>query len=370
MIALIVIIKFFFLVIIHELGHFLAAKWMKVHVEEFGIGFPPRLLRFFTKSGTIFSLNWIPLGGFVRLAGDDAETFEKLENGEELGTEEIPKSALFSQASVPRRLVIVLAGAVINILFAMIVFVVMYMALGIPEMLPHPRVDQVQPGSPAETVQLRQGDELLSLGGKEMTSADLFIAELQQYRGKTVEMVVKRDGAERTIEPYIRSTDETPTGEGALGISLQDFEIRRYPLPMMIWKSIQQGWIESWMFSKQILDALRNMVVQSVTKGTVPQELSGPIGIVYMVQRDDLFSYGPWAMLGFLARLSMNLGVVNLLPIPALDGGRAVFAVLELIIGKRRRVSWERYANAVGMVLLLGLAAVISLKDVWMIVGK
>lgn len=366
---LIVILVLSFLVLIHELGHYLAARWMGVRVREFGFGYPPRALKLGTWKKTLFSLNWLPFGGFVRLAGDDAESLEGAGEKDEDGAV-IPKKEMFAQKPPIKRLIVVLAGVVVNIVFGIAAFAILYTVFGIPENLPHPVIEVVAQGSPAETAQLKSGDEILLLNNEEVSSAQAFIVMLQQFRGKTVTIEVKRDGKVLELQPYIRTLAETPADQGGLGVMLNDVKIAHYPLWQMIPKGISRGVQDSYAFAKQILSSLGQLVVTLVQKRSVPSELSGPIGIVYAAQKQDVFKQGPFTILNFAGLLSLNLGVLNLLPIPALDGGRAVFILLERLLGKERRVRYEQRANAVGIMFLLGLIVLISVKDVLMIVRK
>ncbi|MEK7458003.1 MAG: M50 family metallopeptidase [Patescibacteria group bacterium] len=366
---LIVILVLAFLVLIHELGHYLAARFIGIRVREFGFGYPPRALKLGTWKKTLFSLNWLPFGGFVRLAGDDAESLEGAGEKDEDGSV-IPKQELFAEKPPVKRLVVVLAGVVVNIVFGIAAFAILYTMFGIPENLPHPLIEIVAQGSPAETAQLKSGDEILLLNNQEVNSAQAFITMLRQFRGEIVTIEVKRDGEVLKLEPYVRTPEETPTDEGGLGVMLNDVKIVQYPPWQMIPKGIARGVQDSYAFAKQILSSLGQLVVTLVQKRSVPNELSGPIGIVYVAQKQDVFKQGPFMVLNFAGLLSLNLGVLNLLPIPALDGGRAVFILLERLLGKERRVRYEQRANAVGMIFLLGLIVLISVKDVLMIVRK
>lgn len=368
MATIIVLVILSILVLIHEWGHYIVAKKTGTRVLEFGFGYPPRLLKIFARKGTIFSLNGLPFGGFVRLAGDDAEIFDG-PVVDEFGTE-VPKKELFAEQSQWKRLAVVLAGAFINIAFGVIAFSLLYFKMGIPEQLPNPLVQEVAVGSPAESAQIKSGDVVLKLNGELVISSQMFITKIQEFRGKTVSVVVKRDDSEVTLQPYVRTLAETPANQGGLGVMLTDVELRFYPWYIMIPKGIQRGLQESYAFSMQILSALRSMVATVVRDHAVPKDVSGPIGIVYMAGKEKVFEQGPWAWLNFAGLLSINLGVMNLLPIPALDGGRAFFILIEGLIGKKRRSQIEHHANAAGMLLLLSFIVFISLKDVWMIVGR
>jgi len=368
MATIIVLVILSILVLIHEWGHYSVAKKTGTRVLEFGFGYPPRILKIFARRGTVFSLNGLPFGGFVRLAGDDAEIFDG-PVVDEFGTE-VPKKELFAEQSQWKRLAVVLAGAFINIVFGVIAFSLLYLKMGIPESLPHPVVQEVAVGSPAESAQIKSGDVIVKLNGESVDSSQSFITKIQEFRGKTIPVTVKRGDAELALQPYVRTLAETPVNQGGLGVVLTDVELHFYPWYIMIPKGIERGLQDSYAFSVQILGALKTMVGTVIREHAVPKDVSGPIGIVYMAGKEKVFEQGPWAWLNFAGLLSINLGVMNLLPIPALDGGRAFFILIEGLIGKKRRSQIEHHANAVGMLLLLGFIVFVSVKDVWMIVGK
>lgn len=356
--VLIIFLILSFLVLIHEWGHYIVAKKTGTNVEEFGFGYPPRARVLFTRKGTLFTLNWLPFGGFVKLAGDEGETFE----GKPTASAE--KSGDFSEKSSIARLTIIIAGAAMNILFAIFAFAVIYSKIGIPVILAHPVVDEVSDQSPAMLADIRAGDEIVLLDGEGITSTDQLIQRIGEKRGTDVELQVVRSGETLTKRLYIRTAEETPEGEGSLGVALGDMVLKQYPWWQMPFRGVVQGTRDSFAFSRLILETFKSMIVRLFTAGEIPKDISGPIGIVHAAQSEKIFSLGPLAILNVAAVISLNLGTVNLLPIPALDGGRAMFILLERFIGKRRRARVEGYANMVGMAVLLGLIVLISFHDV------
>ncbi|OGJ22585.1 MAG: hypothetical protein A2804_00695 [Candidatus Pacebacteria bacterium RIFCSPHIGHO2_01_FULL_46_10] len=367
-----------FLVLIHEWGHYIAAKKTGVRVEEFGFGYPPRALTMFTRKGTIFTLNWLPFGGFVRLAGDDAESFEQMAGAggadkTSAGASKADKSAkkiggLFSSTSRINRLIVVLAGAFINLLFGVLIFAFLYTWAGaVPVNLPRPRVDEVISNSPAQKAGFVKDDEIISLNGVVIKTSAAFIERIQTVRGKQISVVVARDGKNATLTSYVRTEKETPDGQGGLGIMLIDVEFRHYPSWQMPLHGMVQGVKDSYMFSGMIVKTLGRVVGDLVRFKGVASEVSGPIGIVNTARKEKLFEQGPQIVLNFAALISINLGVVNVLPIPPLDGGRALFILLEGILGKKRRAKLEYYTNQAGMLFFLALIVLISIKDVFAI---
>ncbi|HZZ98346.1 MAG TPA: M50 family metallopeptidase [Candidatus Saccharimonadia bacterium] len=367
MAIILIILILSFLVLIHEFGHFLAARKVGVRVEEFGIGYPPRARKLFTWKGTLFSLNWLPFGGFVRLAGDDAETFEYSEVVEGAKHHD---SHLFSEKSQMGRIIIVLAGAAVNILFGILIFSITYAYIGIPTVLPHPKVEVVMPNSPAEQAGIAVGDVVDAVSGQAVGTADELIGKIVQLRGQTVTLKIERDGKTIDVKSHVRTAQQTPANEGSLGIQLISTEFVHYPAWQMPFRGTLQGVKDSWMFAKMIPGVFGKVFVDLFTKAQISNDVSGPIGIVHIAQQEQIASQGLLAILNFAAVISLNLGVMNLMPIPALDGGRVVFILLETAVGKKRRAKWEGYANSAGMVALLALIVVISLHDVWKIFVK
>ena len=340
-----------FLVIIHELGHFLFARWSKIKVEEFGLGYPPKAKTLFTdKLGTIYTLNWLPFGGFVRMFGEDGNVDAK---------------GSFSSVSVWRRLLVVLAGASINFIFGVLAFGAIYSQHGIPTSLNGVRVEEVAVGSPAESAGIKVGEivESVSSGSEKIetkTSEDL-IAFVQNHRGEQVTLDTRSGTSYQT---YVRKVEEVPPGQGSLGVALTDFELKKYPWWEMPFRGMWIGLKAATNFSFLILNSLGTMLSELFLRGQVPKDISGPVGIVYAAEKEGFLRDGFWSQLNFAAILSINLAIVNVLPFPALDGGRAVFLVWELLTRRRVKPKVEMWVNTAGFVLLLSLIVLISVRDI------
>lgn len=363
-----VLLTLSFLVIIHELGHYMAALWAKVKVEEFGVGYPPMAKKLFTKWGTHFTLNWVPFGGFVRMAG------------EQLKPEEKPKKGDFAYASRTKRMVIILAGVTINFLFGILAFTTIYSIDGIPVELNSARIDEIAADSPAAMENLPTNVDLLGFKiGEEFTpvnSVEDAIAFIQEHKGETVQVAVSGpcQGASCAesisyYEVYLRTPEETPADQGSLGVAFTSFVTERYPWYEMPFRSAVVGVEQSLTMSQAILVALGDMV-KGISQGEVPEEVAGPLGIVYQVDQMGIFKLGPMMILAFAGMLSINLAIINLLPIPPLDGGRAVLTIAEAIFGRSKTAKVEYYLNYTGYVLLIGLIILVTIKDVWQIVGQ
>lgn len=356
--VLIFILILSFLVIIHELGHFLTARWQGMRVEEFGFGYPPRALTLWRdKRGTVFSLNWLPFGGFVRLFGE-----EGLPAGEEGETE---TAEAFSNYSAWRRLLVIGAGAVMNFCLGVVAFGVIYSKVGIPTDLESVRIDQVVMGSPAEVAGLKAGSVVTALEiqglSQEIKTSEAFIQAVAGHKGETV-ILELADGTKYPV--YVRMADETPENEGAMGVVVTDFEMRHYPWWQMPFRGMAVGLQAALEFGRMLIVAMGQMVVDLVAKGEVPKDVAGPVGIAYAAQKDKLLTEGWLMRLNFAAILSINLAIVNVLPIPALDGGRAVFVVWEMITKRKVKPKVEQWVNAVGFSFLLGLIVMVSIRDI------
>lgn len=368
-----VLVLLSFLIIIHEIGHFLAAKWAGVHVEEFGLGYPPRAATLFTRWKTRFTLNVIPLGGFVRLYGDDSESVERIEP--ESRTQAVSESQAYRNKSVWQRFVILMAGVTINFLFGVIAFAVVYSSVGIPQVTPYNAivVEAVNEGSPASQVGLAPETRITAVqlpGASEPTSVTTtseFTDLIVQARGQEVQLTVDHaDRDDEVVTVRVRIVDETPEGEGSLGISIadSDVELTFYPWWQMPWRGMLVGLEQSFELSRQILVSLAEMVRDGLTRGQLPTDLSGPVGIVDQTVDSGVLTSGWVGRFNWMAILSVNLAVMNLLPIPMLDGGRIVFLLLEPLIGAERRRRYEQQALGFGLAFLVLLIVVITWKDI------
>lgn len=332
------ILVFGIIVFIHELGHFLLAKANKIRVDEFSLGMGPRLLSF-VKGETRYSLKLLPIGGSCMMGEDDVEDV-----GE----------GSFNSKSVWARMSVIVAGAAFNFLLALIFSMIVIGYTGYDE----PVISGVVEEFPAEEAGLQAGDRIVKMNNKkiniwrEITYYNMF------HPGETVDLVYERDGEkhEVTITP---KKDED--GNYLIGItSPAQYEKANFLT------AIQYGVYEVKFWICSTLESLKMLVTGQVGM----DQLSGPVGIVDVV--DDTYqqskSYGAivvlMQMLNIGILLSANLGVMNLLPLPALDGGRLVFLILEAIRGKRVAPDKEGWVHAAGMVLLLGLMVFVLFNDV------
>lgn len=364
---LITIIVLGLLVFVHELGHFIMAKRAHMQVDEFGFGFPPRLVGVQRVQGvwkvvwgpkssvehgqTVYSLNSIPLGGFVKIVG---------ENGDDL---EHPNS--FSHKSFFARLSTLLAGVIMNVILAWVLMSLGF-AWGVPAVveadtvlqhgarLSAPRVTilDVEAQSPAAVAGLHGGDGILQIDDLEITN----IASVQSYvterKGQTFRVRIMRGQTEH--EFYVQSRSQPGPDEGPTGIALGMVGLLRYPwyyAPVMGIQSVY-GQVAN------IFAGLYSLVSGHVTFG----QLGGPAKIAQLTGQAS--QLGLAYVLQFTAFLSLNLAVFNVLPIPALDGGRVLFLIIEKVRGKKNNQTVEAWVNSVGFIALLVLILAVSLNDV------
>jgi len=341
------------LVLIHELGHFLTAKRLGIKVEEFGFGFPPRVLSI--KIGeTLYSINLLPVGGFVKLYGEDDAGGGSLKKQKTKTKNYDLKRAFFARPAWQRALVI-LAGVIMNFVLAVVLLSYLFAAKGVALPTENIKITDVAKGSPAEAVGLKTGDEVAIVAGKKITDTKEFISLTNANRGREIILKIKRGGREFSINVTPRKV--VPKGEGPLGIAITNIEIKKYP-----WYSAPYfGTIEAFKFSFLILKGLVDTVGGLILGGGKPAGITGPIGVAQLT--GQAVSYGATATLWFVALLSLNLAVVNVLPIPALDGGRLFFILIELVTRRKVSPKYESLAHAIGLAVLLGLIALVTLFD-------
>jgi regulator of sigma E protease len=360
-----------FLVIIHELGHFITALWMKIKVEEFGLGYPPRAKVLFHWRGVPFTINWLPFGGFVKMLGEDGPS--------EVGKQEEEKQKHqatfqpFYLKSKKARLIVLLAGVVVNFIFGILAFTIVYAKLGIPTPVDKPLIGSVAEESPAAKAGILSGDVVISgqtIDGEKRTfsKSDQVVAYVNENLGETIRFEVLSNGATKEIEIYARNLDERPEGQGAIGISFEGVEFKHYVWWEMPFRSAWVGIQQSVGLSIMILSSFGAIFQQLFTRGSVPDAVAGPVGIVHQASKLGLFSEGWPTILNFAGMLSINLAILNVLPIPALDGGRAFFVLLEGFIGKKWRETLEARLNYVGFGFLLLLIVLITVKDIFVLV--
>ena len=342
------------LILVHEYGHFFMAKLFKMRVEEFGIGLPPRAKKLFTRKGTLFSLNWLPLGGFVKLFGEDMDDPAQASSPE-----------AFFNKPIWQRAGVLTAGVVMNFLLGVLAFGIVYTYVGIPTKTDKVFIVEVGKNTPAEMVGIRTDSEIKKIVFEKreiaFSGVDDFIKQVEPLKGKEIELtVMDKAGQEATVKIVPRVSP--PQGEGALGVALSNVEMKMYPIWQRPFRGVVVGLTEAWAWGKEITVSLGSLLGGIVTGKGVPKDVAGPIGI-YQVSK-QVYQVGWIATLQFMAILSINLAILNIMPFPALDGGRLFFLGIEKIIGKRLKNRFEGYVHAVGMYFLIGLMVLVTVRDV------
>jgi len=362
------------LVFVHEGGHFLAAKKAGIKVEEFGFGYPPRI---WAKKigGTEYSINAIPFGGFVRLFGDPAE-------GGTIKGKDFKRS--FLGKSKKARTVVILAGVVSNFLLGVLVFSVVYSSTGIPQKTKNVKIIGIASGSPADKFGLKEGDEVLAVDDKKITELAEFTKLISGKKGKEVKLLIRREANNPCQEKvlgggkgfscqdgnllfWLVPREAPPEGEGPLGVVVSNIEIVKYPFWQMPFRGAVEGVKEAFAWGWMIVVSLKKMVGDLVFQGVVPKDVAGPVGIFQatgMVAKTGILN-----ILQFLGILSVNLAILNVLPLPALDGGRLVFVGYELIFRRRPKPQVERWINTAGMAILIVLLILVTINDVKRMLG-
>lgn len=335
MTILVVIIGIALLILIHEFGHFIVAKKMGLLVEEFGIGFPPR---FWSKKigETVYSVNFLPFGGFVKIYGEDPSAAK--------GGEDPNRHRAFYSQSVWKRVLIVTAGVVMNFLLGWFLISLIF-AIGTPKVV---LISDVIPGSPAALAGILPQDQV-----RGFQSASELVSFINQNRGKEISITVWRNGEDVKIKATPRLVEEA-----ALGVALAEAGIERHSLL----GSLVEGLKTAATIVASILAAFANLIWGFLTQGKVLIDFVGPIGIFGVASQAG--SLGFLYLVQLIAMISLNLAVLNVLPFPALDGGRLLFVLIEKIKGSPFSANFERNANAAGFLFLLLLMIAITIRDV------
>lgn len=348
------------LILVHELGHFAVAKMAKIRVDEFAIGFPPKIFKW-KRGETIYSVNWLPIGGFVKIFG---------ENPNEENTNGPDKTRSFIHKPRYIQALVLVAGVVMNILLAFIFFSFAIM-IGLPAPGGYAgdktltnvstSIIEVLPNSPAEKAGFLSGDKILAMesGGEKLE--DLRVEEVQGFirahGDRKITTLVERQGEQKEIQAraiFGLLNNDIP----ALGISLGQVGVLKLPFFEAIGEAAKITFYMVGAVSIGLFHLLQNAVVGQADFS----QIAGPVGIVGLV--GDASDIGFAYLLGFVAMISVNLAVINLLPFPALDGGRLLFVLIESIIRRRIKPVIANTLNTIGFALLLTLMVVVTYNDI------
>jgi len=344
------------LILVHEFGHFITAKRARAKVEEFGVGFPPRVFGI-KKGETIYSINLLPIGGFVKIFGEDGEGKKNKHS--------------FAAKSVRVRATIIAAGVVMNILLAVILLSFGHM-IGLPQIIDGEnsnanvknitiRIAEVAKNSPAEEAGIKTGDVVYAMSSD---IADIThirdIADIQNFTerhlGEEITLSLKR--GDETIVKKVAPRIKSPKGEGPIGIAMVKIGQVSYPFYIAPFKGVASTAEIAW----NTVKAFGTIVYDWFRTGKLTEDLAGPIGIAVIT--GEVQKMGSIFLLQFIALISINLAIMNILPIPALDGGRLLFLAIERIKGSPVKQKYEKMAHTIGFAVLIFLMILVTFRDI------
>ncbi|RQD67791.1 MAG: RIP metalloprotease RseP [Tindallia sp. MSAO_Bac2] len=326
--AIVAIFVFGLLVFFHELGHFAVAKYVGIKVHEFAIGMGPKVLHR-KKEETLYSIRAFPIGGFVRMEGEDESS--ETENS-------------FGQKTVGQRISVILAGPLMNFVLGFLCFFMIFVAIGVPST----QIDQIIPDSPAASVGLQEKDRVISIQNEEINDWDQLVTRISEAEGRTINIEVLRNN--ETIMFEVTPEVDSETGRAMIGI-VPGSET-----------SVTGALANSYHQTRFIFTEIFNFLQQLIRGQADTADVAGPVGIISLVGQA---SRSGWIdVVGLAGLISINLGIMNLLPIPALDGSRIIFLVLEGLRGKPIDPEKEALVHMVGITLLMMLMIAITYKDI------
>ena len=341
------------LIFVHEFGHFSAAKKIGIKVEEFGFGLPPKIWG--KKIGeTVYSLNLLPIGGFVRLLGEDQE---EVKEQKQSGRTRQELKKYFWARSKKERAVVLLAGVAMNFLLAIAILSIIFThGLNIADKV---KISEVNENSPAQAAGMIFGDVLVAVAGREVDNVNQVSELVYANRGKDIEIKLLRENNQQVIVK-ITPRVNPPAGEGALGIKMQQlFRQLKYPWYQAPFFGLYWGLVFSW----EMLVGISSLLWRLITfQYFDPNQVRGVLGIAEAV--GEAVKIGWLPVMQLTGILSLNLAIINLLPIPALDGGRLMFLILEKFLGKKVKPKAEQIAHRVGLAFLVALFILITINDV------
>ncbi len=328
------------IVLIHEFGHFIFAKKSGIYVYEFSIGMGPRIHKWTRKNDeTEYSLRLIPIGGFVQMAGEEIDDDPN-----------VPKNMKFSVKTFGQKFMTVIAGIMNNFILAIVLFFIIALFTGAPQN--KAIVGEISEDYPAYTSGLQTGDRILKVNGKDASTYDTLALQLQVNNGKTIKMEVERNGKTETINLKPKKVKQDGEEVYKYGFAITD--------------EVQTGFFASvkYAFSKtfSLLHQMILIIGYLITGNLNINALSGPVGIFSIV--GTAANSGIWSILSLTALLSVNVGLINLLPIPAFDGGRLLFIIIEKIKGKPVDPRLENTIHSIGFFLLMALMILITYNDI------
>mgnify|MGYP000986179386 CR=1 FL=1 len=321
------ILVFCLLIFVHELGHFISAKAMGIKVNKFALGMGPVLIRF-QRGDTEYSLRAFPIGGYCLMEGEDEDSSD---------------ACAFNNKSFPAKALVVVAGSVMNLLLAVLILSAVYFSYGMPTNI----IKELSPDLPAVKAGLLPGDEIVRIEDKKIREWNDITETIAKSKGDSVTVVAERDGEQLTFEIGVVKSED---GRRIIGITPL---LSKNPV-----RALTYGTVSTFDLGVRMIEIIGQLITGEVST----DNLTGPVGIVYMV--GDSAKLGLIYLAQLTALISLNLAIVNMLPFPALDGGRLLFLIIRLFTGKTISDETEGKIHFIGLMLLFGLMIYITVQDV------
>jgi len=339
------------LILVHELGHFIAARRAGVWVEEFGLGLPPRIIG--RKWGqTLYSINLLPFGGFVRLHGENSgDLIQK------------PKKA-FMNKSIGERAIIITAGVIMNFILAVFAFSLVYSIGGVPRKTDYVNIVEVRQGSPAEESGLVENDLVKKVDNIAIKSSDEFIKLIDERKSQEVKLTIERGETVELVEIVITPRKHPPEGEGPIGVVITDTEIYYPPAWQRPILGVKHGIKEAIFWGGTAIMGFFHLI-GDLFGGMLPKDIAGPAGL--FVITSEVAKTGILPLINWLGIISVNLAILNIFPFPALDGGRLLFIGIEKLFGRKLIPKAESWLHTIGIGILVLFLLAVTIREIKLI---